>query len=114
MRLTSLLLVLVLLVTTATAADQPPPGVPCADGVPGAPACLITPQTRQDARKAFEQGMKLEKQKRLEEALEEFDRAARLVPQDLQYATLKELVLQQVVYEHLQKGNSALAENHPV
>ena len=114
MRLTSLLLVLVLLVTTATAADQPPPGVPCADGVPGAPACLITPQTRQDARKAFEQGMKLEKQKRLEEALEEFDRAARLVPQDLQYATLKELVLQQVVYEHLQKGNSVLAENHPV
>jgi general secretion pathway protein D len=114
MRLTSLLLVLVLLVTTATAADQPTSAVPCADGVPGAPACLITPQTRQDARKAFAQGMKLQKEKRLEEALEEFKRAASLVPQDLQYATLKELVLQQVVYEHLQRGNSALAENRPV
>ena len=114
MRLTSLLMVLVLLVTTTYAADQPTAPIPCADGVPGAPACLTTPQTRQDAHKAFEQGMKLQKQKRLEEALVEFERAANLVPQDLQYATLRELTLQQVVYEHLQRGNSALAENRPV
>jgi general secretion pathway protein D len=114
MRQMSLFMVVVLLVTTATAADQPAAPLPCADGVPGATACVVTPQTRRDARKAFEQGMKLQKQKRLDEALVEFEKAATLVPQDLQYATLHELVRQQVVYEHMQRGNSALAENRPV
>ncbi|HMK21632.1 MAG TPA: hypothetical protein VK466_04820 [Terriglobales bacterium] len=114
MRLASFLMVVVLLVTAAFSADQPAATLPCADGVPGAPACVVTPQTRQDARKAFELGMKLQKQKRLEEALVEFERAATLVPQDLQYATLRELVRQQVVHEHLQRGNSALAENRPI
>jgi tetratricopeptide (TPR) repeat protein len=106
-------MVLLLLVRTMSAADQPA-ALPCAEGVPDAPACLITPQTRQDAHKAFQEGMKLQKQKRLEEALAEFERASNLVPQDLQYATLRELTRQQVVYEHLQRGNSALAENRPI
>jgi len=112
--LVALLMVLVILVTPMNAADQPASPVPCAEGVPGAPACLITPRTRPDAHKAFEEGMKRQKQKRLEEALVEFERAANLVPQDLQYATLRELTRQQVVYGHLQRGNSALAENRPI
>lgn len=58
--------------------------------------------------------MHLQKQKRFEEALAEFERAATLVPQDLQYSTLRELVRQQVVYDHLQRANSALADNRPV
>src|SRR5579883_2598664 len=100
MRLTSLFLVVVLLATTSTAADQPASALPCADGIPGAPSCMVTPQSRQDAHRAFALGMKLQKQKRLDEALVEFEKAATLVPQDLQYATLRQLVRQQVIKLH--------------
>ncbi len=104
------------LVSAVYAADQPasPPATNCANGVPGAPACLVSPQTEQEARRAFSHGMKLQKEKRLDDAFEEFDRAATLVPKDVQYATLRELTRQQLVYEHLQRGNAALAEGQQI
>lgn len=107
---------LLLAVSAAWAADQPPtaPATTCASGVPGAPACLVSPQTQQEARKAFEHGMKLQKEKRLDDAYQEFEKAANLIPQDLQYATLRELTRQQLVYDHLQRGNAALANNQPI
>jgi general secretion pathway protein D len=107
---------LLLAVSAAWAADQPPtaPATTCASGVPGAPACLVSPQTQQEARKAFEHGMKLQKEKRLDDAFQEFEKAANLIPQDLQYATLRELTRQQLVYDHLQRGNAALANNQPI
>jgi general secretion pathway protein D len=111
-------LVAVCLVTTLTwAADQPPAPAPttlCANGVPGAPACIMTPQARQDARKAFERGMKLTKQNHLADAFVEFETAANLAPQDLQYATLRELTRQQLVSERLKLGNAALAEGREI
>ena len=107
---------LLLAVSAVWAADQPPaaPATTCASGVPGAPACLVSPQTQQEARKAFEHGMKLQKEKRLDDAYQEFEKAANLIPQDLQYATLRELTRQQLVYDHLQRGNAALANNQPI
>jgi general secretion pathway protein D len=107
---------LLLAVSAAWAADQPPtaPATTCASGVPGAPACLVSPQTQQEARKAFEHGMKLQKEKRLDDAYQEFEKAANLIPQDLQYATLRELTRQQLVYDHLKRGNAALANNQPI
>jgi len=44
----------------------------------------------------------------------ELERAADLVPQDVQYVTLREMVRQQLVFDHLQRGNSALAGGSPV
>lgn len=119
MRNWRVLMALFAMVSPAYAADQPPAANPtstsnCADRVPGAPACAVSPQTQQEARKAFEHGMKLQKEKRLDESLEEFARAANLVPKDVQYATLHELTRQQLVYEHLQRGNAALAEGQPI
>ena len=107
---------LLLSVSAAWAADQPPTAssFPCATGVPGARACLVSPQTRQEARKAFEHAMKLQKEKRLDEAYQEFERAANLIPQDIQYATLREMTRQQLVYDHLQRGNAALASSQPI
>lgn len=58
--------------------------------------------------------MKLQKEKRLEDAFEEFERAATLVPKDVQYATLRELTRQELVYEHLQRGNAALADGQQI
>jgi len=111
-------LVAVCLVASLTwAADQPPTPPPttlCANGVPGAPACIASPQARQDAHKAFEHGLKLQKQNRLEDAFLEFETAANLVPQDLQYATLRELTRQMVVSDHLKRGNTALADGREV
>jgi len=82
--------------------------------VPGAPACVASPQARQDAHKAFEHGLKLQKQNRLEDAFLEFETAANLVPQDLQYATLRELARQMVVSDHLKRGNTALADGREI
>jgi general secretion pathway protein D len=111
-------LVAVCLIASHTwAADQPtapPPTNLCANGVPGAPACIASPQARQDARKAFDHAMKLQKQNRLEDAFLEFEAAASLLPQDLQYATLRELTRQQLVSDHLQRGNAALAEGREI
>jgi general secretion pathway protein D len=98
-------------------ADQPPvtpSAVNCANGVPGSPECIVTPKSRSEAKKAFARGMKLQKEKRLDEALREFERAADLVPQDVQYVTLREMVRQQLVFDHVQRGNGALANGSPV
>jgi general secretion pathway protein D len=111
-------LVAVCLMASLTwAADQPPTPPPttlCANGVPGAPACIASPQARQDAHKAFEHGLRLQKQNRLEDAFLEFETAANLVPQDLQYATLRELTRQMVVSDHLKRGNTALADGREI
>ena len=98
-----------LLAAAACAVDQPSSPTPgCADGVPGAAACTVTKQSRKDAKTAFERGMKLQHEKKLDAAYEQFQRAAQLVPTDVQYVTLKELLRQQLVFNHLQSGNAAL------
>jgi general secretion pathway protein D len=98
-----------LLAASACAVDQPPtPATGCADGIPGATACIVTKQSRKDAKAAFERGMKLQHEKKLDAAFEQFQHAAQLVPTDVQYVTLKELLRQQLVFNHLQSGNAAL------
>lgn len=86
----------------------------CASGLPRSPECVVTPKSRKEAKRAFERGVKLEKAKRLEEALSELERAAELVPQDVEYVTLREMVRQELVYEHTQRGNDALANGQQV
>ena len=104
------------MISAVWAADQPSSTVtiPCASGVRGSPACLATPEARRDAKSAFERGLKLQKEKRLDEALSEFEKAADLIPQDIQYVTVRELVRQQLVFDHIQRGNEALASSQQV
>lgn len=111
------MLAFVLVVSTVWAEDQPivaPAALNCANGIPGSPACVVTPKARHQAKKAFERGVKLQKDNNLDEALDEFNKAADLVPRDMQYLTLRELVRQQLVFDHLQRGNAALASNQQV
>ena len=105
------ILAVLLAVSAAWAAGQPaaPAAVNCANGVPGIPACVLSQKARGEAKKAFERGMKLQKERHLDEALPEFEKAADLVPHDVQYVTLREMVRQQLVFDHLQRGNAALA-----
>ncbi len=60
------------------------------------------------ASAAFLKGNKLQAHKRIDEAYEQFDIAARLVPRNVNYVTALELARQQSVYAHLNRGNSEL------
>jgi tetratricopeptide (TPR) repeat protein len=69
----------------------------------------VSPKDLKTAKRAFERGLKLEKAKRLEEALDQFENASHLVPRDIDFATARELTRQELVYDHMQRGNGALS-----
>lgn len=85
--------------------------VSCGNGIPGGVNCVVTKSQHKEARKAFASGLKLEEHKRLEEAFVEFDKAARLVPQNPQFLTARELVKARLVFNHAERGNVLLLEN---
>lgn len=94
------------------AEDQPtvvPQTVGCASGLPGSPACVTSPTSLKQAKHAFQQGLKLQKANKLDGAFDEFKKAADLAPRDVEYVTMRELAKQQLVFDHLQRGNGALA-----
>ena len=95
--------------TSADPASAPP--VSCANGLPGGVNCLATKKDMKEARSAFREGVQLEQQRRLEEALDRFDEASRLVPQDVQFLTAREVVKAELVFDHVQRGNALLLEN---
>jgi general secretion pathway protein D len=95
------------LCVSGSAADKAPTSL-CATGVPGAPVCDVPKKDLKEAKAAFARGVKLQNAKRLDEALEEFETASHLVPQDVNFATARELARQHLVFEHLQRGNNAL------
>ncbi|MGH9649107.1 MAG: hypothetical protein ACRD3I_01425, partial [Terriglobales bacterium] len=70
--------------------------------------------TNRTAQKAFARALKLFDAHKTLEALEQFDEAARLAPENQEYATARETVRQQAVYEHLERGNGMLAEGRRV
>ena len=80
----------------------------CGNGIPGGVNCILTKQDLKDARKAFALGIKLEQQQKLEDAFQEFDQAARKVPQNMQFLQARELVKAQIVFRHVQDGNCLL------
>lgn len=114
-----LLFVLVLsLGGVCSAADSPPlsaSGVATSlcSGAGGAPPCRGPAKDLKAARQAFRRGLKLEKSQKLDQAFYEFEDAARLVPQNVEYLTARELTRQHLVGVHLQQGNSDLLDRRP-
>ena len=96
--------------------DQPelPAAVTCASAVPAETACTPSKKDLKEAKSAFSRGLKLEEAHRMEEALSAFEHASQLVPRDVQYATARELVRQQLVFDHLQRGNQELLNRQQV
>jgi general secretion pathway protein D len=90
-------------------ADAPP--IFCGSGIPGGVSCVVTKKELKEARNAYQRGLKLQGHHQLEEAFKEFDEAARTVPQDMKFLTARELVKGQLVFNHIQSGNSLLAAN---
>lgn len=61
-----------------------------------------------EAKSAFARGLKLQHYKHFDEALQEFNNAVELVPQNSQYLSTREMLRQQLVFEHMEKGNASL------
>ncbi len=110
-----------LLAGVCFAADTPPaatptsttaaiPALPLCSNSGGAPACQGPAKDLKAAKKAFERGLKLEKSHNLDEAFDEFQEAARLVPQNVEYLTAREMTRQHLAGMHLELGNTDLLE----
>ena len=105
--------VLCMAADTPTPADSPALISLCSES-PGAPACQASAKDLKAARHAFARGLKLEKSSNLDQAFAQFEDAARLVPQDVEYLTARELVRQQLAAEHLERGNDYLLKGQQV
>ncbi len=86
--------------------------VTCGNGVPGGINCVATKKDLKEARDAYARGLKLQERKRFEEAFAQFDKAARLAPQDPQFLTAREMVKSQLVFDHIQRGNALLSASN--
>jgi general secretion pathway protein D len=74
-------------------------------------ACDVSATDLKNARQDFRQGMALQKSGKTQEAFDAFSAAARLVPNNAEYVTIREVLRQKVVMQHLNAGN-ALAAAH--
>jgi Flp pilus assembly secretin CpaC len=91
-------------------ADERAPEAPlmCRNGVPGGVSCIATKKDRKDAQEAFKRGVKLHEHQRFEEALAQFEEATRLVPQNREYLTAREVLRSKLVFDHIQRGNTLM------
>lgn len=113
----SLIFTAVLLATTITVPafargndTSPDPPIACANGLVGGVNCIPTKKDLKDAKEAFERGLKLNKQQRLEDAFAQFDDAARLAPQNVDFLRAREVIKAKLVFDHVQQGNLLMAE----
>src|SRR6266851_1858743 len=104
-----------LLAGVCLAADTPSVAAPslCSNSG-GAPACQGPKKDLKAARQAFARGLKLEKSQNLDQAFYEFEEASRLVPQNVEYLTAREMTRQHLAGLHLQRGNSDLLNGRQV
>jgi general secretion pathway protein D len=95
----------------SSADEAAPPPISCGNGIPGGINCMVSKRDGKQARLAYRQGVRLEDQKRFPEALDKFDQAARLVPQNLEFLTAREVVKARLVFNHVERGNLLLLED---
>jgi hypothetical protein len=102
--------ILLLCLSSAFAADtaaRPAPSF-CATLNSGTVGCTASKGDRKSAKTAFDKGVKLRAANRLDEALNYFEEASHLLPNDAEFATAREMTRQQLVYNHIQRGNAAM------
>jgi general secretion pathway protein D len=104
------------LTIAAFCADQPQniPLLPCGQGEPGTPNCNPSRKELKEAKAAYTKAVKLQREKRSDEAFEQFERAAQLDPRAVDYVTAREMARQELVYEHLERGNAELLKGQQV
>ena len=109
-KFTGLAFVLLAAGLAASASDQPAATtlLPCPEGSPGAVSCTPSKKELKEAGDAFAKGLKLQREKRQDEAFDQFETAARLAPRDVEYLTAREMTRQQLVFDHLERGNEEM------
>jgi general secretion pathway protein D len=85
--------------------------VSCGNGVPGGINCIPSKDDLKEARKAYARGLKLENHKNIAEAFDQFDDASRLVPENPQFFSAREVAKSQLVFQHTKRGDALLANN---
>ncbi len=115
MRWAWLALAIAALAAAAPAADEPQnlALLPCPAGA-REPACNPSKEDLKKSKAAFSKALQLQKAEHFDEAYVEFDTAARLVPKNVEYVTALALVRQQLVFDHLQRGNNDLTNGKVV
>jgi len=105
-----------LLCLAALGADQPQNllTLPCNQAAPAGSACNPSKEDLKKAEAAFAKALRLTKEKRNEDAYQEFDIAARLVPRNLEYLTALAVARAELVSEHLKRGNEDLDQARPI
>jgi type II secretory pathway component GspD/PulD (secretin) len=100
----------------AFAADQPKNllSLPCNQVAPTGSACNPSKEDLKKADVAFSKALRLTKEKRNDEAYQEFDIAARLVPRNLEYLTALAVARAELVSEHLKRGNDDLVKGRSI
>ena len=88
--------------------------MPCPEGSPGAVSCNPSKKELKEASEAFAKGLKLQREKRQDEAFDQFETAARLAPKDVEYVTARELTRQQLVFDHLERGNAEMRKGRQI
>ncbi len=86
--------------------------LPCPVGTSEA-ACNPSRHDLKEAKSAFAHGLKVQRDAP-DQAYREFERAAQLVPRDIEYVTARELSRQQLVSRYLQRGNAELESGKQV
>jgi general secretion pathway protein D len=112
----SLILLVLGFAPSTFAADQPTGALllPCPEGTPGNVSCNPSKKELKEAGAAFARGLKLHREKRQDEAFDEFELAARLSPKDVEYLTARELSRQQLVFDHLERGNAEMRDGRQI
>jgi general secretion pathway protein D len=111
-----LVLLTVGLTVLSPAADQPSTAalVACPEGSPGTVSCNPSKKELKDAREAFAKGLKLQRAKLQDQAFDQFETAARLSPKDVEYVTARELTRQQLVFDHMERGNTEMGNGRQI
>lgn len=97
--------------TPAPAPPAPPP-VLCAGAYH--PECGASAQDQKNARKLFDQAIKLKREGRADEAFSLFKDAADLVPRNVEYETALAIARQQLVLQNIRHGDDALAGGNEI
>ncbi|HZU41147.1 MAG TPA: hypothetical protein VE994_00615, partial [Terriglobales bacterium] len=122
MRIVPLIGALVALSVCASAADAPASSgqsvcPPMAMGsVAPSPMnpCGLSKKDLKEAQSAFNRGVKYKDSGHLPEAFDEFERAAKLNPANVNYLTAREYTREQIVFNHIQEGNREMTKGQTV
>ncbi len=100
----------------AASAQQPSFTQRASDTKPAVPV-IITPESPKDlaeAKRDFDEGVKLKNSGKLEQAFDKFEQAAQLNPHSVDYVTAREITREELAMDAINRGNKALDEQKQI